>query len=147
MNSNIKIVKRHLVGENFDDDVYTAYYQIPILKIWKEFPIFFTNENVLKDFIQSEEFTKNKIVHSGFFSDHKWMRFKSFKLNMRCLRNVLNYSIFVNGSYFSIEDKKDNECKRYIGLTFSEARKKFMFRNKLGLSEPIEEKFYALVET
>ena len=51
----IKIVKKHLKTNKFDTDIYILNYQISILgiKIWREFPIYFCNEEILKDFIES----------------------------------------------------------------------------------------------
>ena len=48
----IKIIKKHLKANNFDNDVYILNYQISIfgIKIWHEFPIYFRDEAILKDF-------------------------------------------------------------------------------------------------
>lgn len=51
----IKIIKKHLKTNNFDSDVYILNYQISIfgIKIWREFPIYFCREDILKDFIET----------------------------------------------------------------------------------------------
>ena len=51
----IKIIKKHLKTNSFDKDVYILNYQISIfgIKIWHEFPIYFRDEAILKDFIET----------------------------------------------------------------------------------------------
>ena len=53
--SSIKIIKKHLKTNSFDRDVYILNYQVSFfnIKIWREFPIYFCDEEVLKDFIET----------------------------------------------------------------------------------------------
>ncbi len=150
----IKIIKKHLKTNNFDSDVYILNYQISIfgIKIWREFPIYFCREDILKDFIETAyifNFKFSCIYKCSInFDDFRYyIETKNFTIYFRSTLTVMGkYDVFYKFSDFVIKENKNEEyAPTYENINLSVAYG--LYNNatyKNGLSEPLEEKIYKL---
>lgn len=150
----IKIIKKHLKTNNFDEDVYILNYQISIfgIEIWREFPIYFYNEEILKDFIKTAyifDFNFSWIYQcsANYECYSHYIETKNFRIYFRNILVVMGkYDIFYNFSDFVIKENKNEEyMPEYASTNLSEAYRSYNSATyKNGLSEPLEEKIYKL---
>lgn len=150
----IKIIKKHLKTRDFDSDVYILNYQISIfgIKIWREFPIYFCNEEILKDFIETAyifNFKFSLIFRCSInFNDFRYgIETKNFTIYFRDLLVVMGkYNVFYKYSDFVIKENKNEQyAPTYISTYLSEAYGSYNSATyKNGLSKPLEEKTYKL---
>lgn len=150
----IKIIKKHLKTNNFDSDVYILNYQISIfgIKIWREFPIYFCREDILKDFIETAyifNFKFSCIYKCSInFDDFRYyIETKNFTIYFRSTLTVMGkYDIFYKFSDFVIKENKNEEyAPTYENINLSVAYGLYNSTTyKNGLSEPLEEKIYKL---
>ena len=150
----IKIIKKHLKTNDFDSDVYILNYQISIfgIKIWREFPIYFCREDILKDFIETAYIFNFKFSWifkcSINFDDFRYaIETKNFTIYFRSTLTVMGkYDVFCRFSDFVIKNNKDEEyAPAYASLDLSVAYSSYICDSyKIGLSEPLEEKTYKL---
>ena len=153
---NVKIVKKHLRSNGFNDDVYILQYKHSLFTIeyWKEFPIYFTDEDTLKDFIETavafdSDFNKFKNDDSLFYYRYKYSG-KKYDIVMTGLKKVLKYYVFYSQSEFKIiEDSdrlwNDNNVSS-TGRLLSNTYNRFISQYPTGLSDALEEKTYKLVQ-
>lgn len=146
-----KIVKKHLKARDFDSDVYILKYRFPILHFWAEYPIYFTNEDILKDFIESAYiFNFNFVIlHSSencVGTEHYIRCFKKgFNIYLSTKKVLYNYVLENWSSNFTIvETEYESEAPRYHGKKLSEAYNAYLKSTRVGLSESLEEKMYKL---
>lgn len=150
----IKIIKKHLKTNSFDKDVYILNYQISIfgIKIWREFPIYFCDEDLLKDFIETayifnfkfSDLFKCSINYDDF---RYYIETKNFTIYFRSTLTVMGkYNVFYNFSDFVIkENENEDYAPIYANKQLSIAYESY--NNDVfnyGLSEPLEEKTYKL---
>lgn len=150
----IKIIKKHLKTNNFDSDVYILNYQVSFfnIKIWREFPIYFCNEDILKDFIENAYIFNFKFswIHkcSVNFADFRYyIETKNFIIYFRGILTVMGeYEVFCKFSDFVIkENKNEKYAPAYASRNLSIAYRSYNNATyKNGLSEPLEEKTYKL---
>ena len=150
----IKIIKKHLKADDFNSDVYILNYQISIfgIKIWRKFPIYFCNEAVLKDFIETAYIFDFKFswvfeCSLNFDSFRYYIETKNFTIYFRDVITIMGkYDIFCSFSDFVIKENKNEEyAPKYSSTNLSKAYK--LYNNetyKTGLSESLEEKTYKL---
>ena len=150
----IKIIKKHLKTNDFDSDVYILNYQVSFfnIKIWREFPIYFCRENILKDFIEIAyifNFKFSRIFECSFnFDDFRYgIKTKNFTIYFRSTSTVMGkYNVFYRFSDFVIKENKNEEyAPIYASINLSAAYKSYINKTyKNGLSESLEEKTYKL---
>lgn len=150
----IKIIKKHLKTKNFDSDVYILKYQVSFfnIKIWREFPIYFCDEEILKDFIETAyifDFKFSWIFKCSInYDDFRYyIETKNFTIYFRSLLVVMGkYDVFYKFSDFVIKENKNKEyAPTYANTNLSVAYGSYNnARYKNGLSEPLEEKTYKL---
>ena len=153
----IKIIKKHLKTNNFDKDVYILKYQVSFfnIKIWREFPIYFCDENILKDFIETAyifDFKFSQIFKCSLNFEYfnYYIKTKNFTIYFRfILIEMGKYNIFYNYHYSDFvikENKNKNYAPIYANEKLSIAYESYSNATyKNGLSEPLEEKTYKLV--
>jgi len=153
LQSPIKIIKKHLKTNSFDNDVYILNYQISIfgIKIWREFPIYFYREDILKDFIETAYIFDFKFswifkCSTNFDAFTYYIETKNFTIYFRNTLVVMGkYDIFNNFSDFVIKENKNEEyAPRYASRNLSVAYGLYNNDSKYGLSEPLDEKTYKL---
>ena len=149
----IKIIKKHLKTNSFDKDVYILNYQISIfkIKIWREFPIYFCDEEVLKDFIETSyifDFKFSWVFKCSInYDDFRYfIETKNFTIYFRNLLVVMGkYNVFCGFFFFVIKDNKNEEyAPKYASTNLSVAYGLYINDTKYGLSESLEEKIYKL---
>lgn len=149
MDGVYKIIKKHVKSRNYDHDVFALKYKFPIFHFWKEFPVYFESEYVLKDFVE----------HANIFDFHFWAfhnnssfinfsyKYKSFKkdyiIKLSSLWQALDHCIFRDGISDFIVGDLHQESTMYWGRTLSMAFNKFYNATKTGITD-IEEKTYKL---
>ena len=141
----IKIVKKHLMCRNFDEDVFILYYRFPVLHFWKEFPIYFTKEDILKDFAENAYIFKFRFFDlcGTSYLSYRYFLCNGFKITLSSMTDVIGHLVFDNGSYFTIKETLDEDSSpRYLGNKLSEAYEKYLNAPRMGLSDKIEEKIY-----
>jgi hypothetical protein len=150
----IKIIKKHLKTNDFDSDVYILNYQISIfgIKIWREFPIYFCREDILKDFIETAyifNFKFSSIFSCSLnFDDFRYgIETKNFTIYFKSTLTVMGkYVVFYKYSDFVIKENKNEEyAPKYESIYLSVAYGSYnseIYKN--GLSESLEEKTYKL---
>lgn len=153
---DIKIIKKHLHYNSFNEDVYILQYKHSIFNIeyWKEFPVYFIDETILKDFIENAfifnfKFNKFKNNDSLFYNRYKYSG-KKYDILISTLNKISKYHIFCKQSEFKIvEDSNkiwsDNNVNGK-GKLLSYAYENFISQHPTGLSDIIEEKTYKLVQ-
>lgn len=151
----IKIIKKHLKTNSFDKDVYILKYQVSFfnIEIWREFPIYFCDEEILKDFIETAyifNFKFSCIYKCSInYDDFRYfIETENFTIYFRNLLVVMGkYNVFCGFSDFVIKDNKNEEyVPTYASTNLSEAYRSYNSATyKTGLSEPLEEKIYKLV--
>ena len=151
---HIKIIKKHLKTNNFDSDIYILNYQISLfrIKIWREFPIYFCDEKILKDFIETAyifNFRFSWIFECSInFDDFEYcIETKNFKIYFRSILTVMGkYNVFSDISDFVIkENKNEKYAPIYANQNLSATYELYINATyKNGLSEPLEEKIYKL---
>ena len=152
----IKIIKKHLKADDFNSDVYILNYQISIfgIKIWREFPIYFYDEKILKDFIETAyifNFRFSWIFECSInFDDFEYcIETKNFKIYFRSILTVMGkYNVFSDISDFVIKENKNEEyAPIYANQNLSVAYKSYINTTyKNGLSEPLEETYNLTLE-
>lgn len=150
----IKIIKKHLKTNDFDNDVYILNYQMSIfgIKIWREFPIYFCNEDILKDFIETAyifDFKFSRVSECSVFDNLYFdygIETKNFTIYFKDLLVVMGkYDIFSGISDFIIKENKKyapSYTSEYLSIAYG------LYNNatyKNGLSESLEEKTYILM--
>lgn len=149
----IKIIKKHLKTNNFDSDVYILNYQVSFfnIKIWREFPIYFCAEEILKDFIKTAyifdfKFSQIFICSANYECYTHYIETKNFTIYFRNTSVIMGkYHIFNYYSDFVIKENKNEEyAPKYASRNLSVAYGKYNNDVKYGLSEPLEEKIYKL---
>lgn len=149
----IKIIRKHLKTNDFDNDVYILNYQMSIfgIKIWREFPIYFCNEDILKDFIETAyifDFKFSQVSECSFFDNYYfdyYIKTKNFTIYFKDLLVVMGkYKIFSGISDFIIKENK-KYAPRYTSEYLSIAYRLYINDIKYGLSESLEEKTYKLM--
>lgn len=150
----IKIIKKHLKTNDFDSDVYILKYQVSFfnIKIWREFPIYFCREDILKDFVETAyifNFKFSSIFNCPLnFDDFRYgIETKNFTIYFRSTLTVMGkYDVFYKYSDFVIkENKNEKYAPKYESIYLSVAYGSYnseIYKN--GLSEPLEEKTYKL---
>ena len=150
----IKIIKKHLKTNDFNSDVYILNYQVSFfnIKIWREFPIYFYNEDILKDFIETSYIFDFKFSwvfkHSVNYECYShYIETENFTIYFRSTLTVMGkYHVFYNFSDFVIkENENEDYAPTYANKKLSVAYG--LYNNatyKNGLSEPLEEKIYKL---
>ena len=122
------------------------------IKIWREFPIYFYNEDILKDFIETAYIFNFKFSWifkcSINYDDFRYgIETKNFTIYFRGLLTVMGkYNIFYNFSDFVIKENKNEEyAPEYASRNLSVAYGSYISETyKNGLSAPLEEKIYKL---
>ena len=147
----VKIIKKHLSCSEYDKDVYILKYKLNILhywNVWKEFPIYFEDENVLKDFIKTSYIFEHKFnnITEGAYMLSKYIYVDDyvFKVYFRHLNCKLQHYIFDNNSRFYIYEELYGDEIWHSGKTLSTAYSKYYKGSRIGLSETLEEKTYKL---
>lgn len=151
----IKIIKKHLKTNDFNSDIFILNYQVSIfgIKIWREFPIYFYNEDILKDFIETAyifDFKFSWIFKcSANFDDFRYyIEIENFTIYFRSILTVMGeYDVFCGISDFVIKEKTNEEyAPQYTSPILSVAYGLYNTNTtyKTGLSEPLEEKTYKL---
>jgi len=154
MNKQYKIIKKHLKNAEFDDDVYVLNYRFPIFHFWKEYPVYFVNKDVLIDFIENS-YIFNFSFWNIFNCSNAWRyrfvihcRKKGFNIYLNPT-TVLGYHILKNDflhNFTIIETHFYDEAPRYHGGKLSEAYNEYLESVRIGMSKPLEEKVYELIE-
>lgn len=146
-----KIIKKHLKTRDFDSDIYILEYKFPILHFWTEFPIYFTNENILKDFIElSYLFNFNFVFlhdNSDFVKTEQYIRCwkRGFNIYLSTIKVIHNYILGDWSTNFTIvETEYESDAPRYHGKKLSDAYNAYLKSTRVGLSESLEEKAYKL---
>ena len=137
LQSPIKIIKKHLKTNNFDSDVYILNYQVSFLniKIWREFPIYFYREDILKDHntmvtrtrqydkehnltsLYREKMTQ---IYPGDFQRHKQYTLYDFKnkkyddLYMGYFRNGQQEYLKESGELIAVDSKAAKSANNVI---------------------------------
>ena len=146
-----KIIKKHLKTRDFDSDVYILKYRFPIFHFCAEYPIYFTNENILKDFVESAYlfnfnfvFLHDKSNYIG--TEHCIRCFKrGFNIYLSTKKVIHNYILEDWTNNFTIlETEYENDAPRYYGKKLSDAYNAYINSTRVGLSESLEEKIYKL---
>ena len=150
----IKIIKKHLKTNNFNSNVYILKYQVSFfnIKIWREFPIYFYNEDILKDFIETAyifdfKFSWISKCSINYNCYNYCIETKNFTIYFRSTLTVMGkYIVFYNFSDFVIKENKNEEyAPEYASRNLSVAYGLYNNDVKYGLSEPLEEKTYKLM--
>ena len=149
----IKIIKKHLKTNNFNSDVYILNYQVSFfnIKIWREFPIYFCREDILKDFIETAYIFNFKFYSlcwctPNYQCYNHYIESKNFTIYFRNISKIMGkYYIFTECSDFVIkENKNEDYAPIYANKNLSVAYGLYNNDIKYGLSEPLEEKTYKL---
>ena len=156
---NVKIIKKHLKdGRNIDDDVFILQYKAKTLfgkEKWKEFPIMFIEERVLKDFIETAyifDFDFGRITRELALNDTKY--YKTFRIGCNdCYLHFLDiyisdcgYKIFGLASKLCITEYKYDDKPKWKGKLLSNLYDWYKSDTNIGLSKVLEEKEYKIVE-
>lgn len=134
------------MSRNFDEDVFILYYRFPILHFWKEFPVYFTKEDILKDFAENAyifNFRFFDMQGKSNYATYRYFLCDGFKIALNSMSEVIGHLVFDNSSYFAIKETLDEDSSpRYLGSKLSEAYEKYINAPRMGLSDKIEEKIY-----
>ncbi len=149
----IKIIKKHLKTNDFNSDIYILNYQVSIfgIKIWREFPIYFRDEEILKDFIETAyifDFDFSWIFKCSInIDDFSYcIKTRNFTIYFGNTLVVMGkYDVFCGISDFVIKENNNEEyAPKYASSMLSVAYRLYINDIKYGLSEPLEEKTYKL---
>ena len=113
----IKIIKKHLKTNDFNSDIFILNYQISIfgIKIWREFPIYFCDEKILKDFVETAyifDFEFSWIFECSINTDDfsYCIETRNFTIYFRNTLVVMGkYDVFCGISDFIIKENNNEE--------------------------------------